>query len=456
MVNTTKWFIKTILSSNRNLLLVTIAEFLISVSIYLLVNNGNVLHLNNNDIDKRVVVIPLFCLGFFFIFATPFLMPGYANHESNSIIKVLGLYKKEIVLIDLAYIFVLSLFTVLPSIIFIIILFDNVLPIIALLIVSIFISLLSFYLFRKFMNRDKKRNGKYSKFLFITSSFLPIIWAATSLIYTPVTTANNLHLLNFISILNPVLSINVIYISIIDNSFEYYYIFPLMFYFFMAVFLYSFEMSKQKFLIKKQNKVETIEIKETKINKKLLFAKNSFKINDSIIIGQNGSGKTTILKSIYDNINAKDTSVFFLGNVANINGMENYNAYSLIKRVINYSTHTGKDASGLLSEIEGIKDVDFNKKIKKLSGGQKQLFFALMMVCSNSRYLLIDELETSLDNDNFMVVLSLIIKYNNHSIKVMVTHNDKTLEFFKSFKTLVIKDKKITIVNKIKSIESVI
>ncbi len=96
---------------------------------------------------------------------------------------------------------------------------------------------------------------------------------------------------------------------------------------------------------------------------------------------------------------------------------------------------------------------DLDKKISKLSGGQKQIFKALMMIFGDFDLLLIDEFEKSLSEENTKFLLKLMDKYKKKAIKIFITHSQKIVDSHKQYQKILIKNKKLQKLNGIVDIE---
>ena len=165
----------------------------------------------------------------------------------------------------------------------------------------------------------------------------------------------------------------------------------------------------------------------------------SIKKNEiTCLLGQNGSGKSTILKLILGAVSASEGSVLFdnkkINNTSKKSRLIGYipQSYSLdgemfVKDIIPFiaSLHGLEknnidERKAFLEHSLGLTPF-FNKQIKKLSGGQKQLVNIAIGLTHNPEILLLDEPFVGLD---FNVKLNLIsfLKSLNKTI-ICVTHD---------------------------------
>ena len=157
-----------------------------------------------------------------------------------------------------------------------------------------------------------------------------------------------------------------------------------------------------------------------------------------VLLGQNGSGKSTILKLILGAVSASEGSILFdnkkINNTSKKSRLIGYipQSYSLdgemfVKDIIPFiaSLHGLEknnidERKAFLEHSLGLTPF-FNKQIKKLSGGQKQLVNIAIGLTHNPEILLLDEPFVGLD---FNVKLNLIsfLKSLNKTI-ICVTHD---------------------------------
>ncbi|WP_027625960.1 ABC transporter ATP-binding protein [Clostridium lundense] len=175
------------------------------------------------------------------------------------------------------------------------------------------------------------------------------------------------------------------------------------------------------------------------------------------ILGQNGVGKTTLLKCITGILKWKSGSTLINGELINLNnGIKKMGyvpqahpinfAYTVKEMILMgrasyiglFSTPSKEDK--LMAE-EVMKDIGIlhlkNRECSKLSGGQLQLVFIARALVSEPKILVLDEPESHLDFKNQLIMLDIIknltktrglacifnTHYPEHALKI----SDKTL-----------------------------
>ena len=194
-----------------------------------------------------------------------------------------------------------------------------------------------------------------------------------------------------------------------------------------------------------------IELKNVKC--KFIFNDGlNLKINKSefvVIIGDNGAGKSSLINLISGNL-------FCLSGQILIDGMDFSNKKNFERS--KYISHVFQDfragTNGLMSVRENLSlalnknninlflraikkenddlfknmiDLDLNKKVDELSGGQRQKLSLIMAIINKPKILLLDEHTAALDPvtaKEIMEFTNKIIKENNLTA-MMVTHNLK-------------------------------
>lgn len=167
-----------------------------------------------------------------------------------------------------------------------------------------------------------------------------------------------------------------------------------------------------------------------------------------ILLGSNGSGKSSLLKVIYREYNvakdcitmmgkplAKRSSCDFYNQVALLN--QNYNHMLFNDLTIRENFKLFSNNYNLEIEREFIQDLKrynekFNvmgdlaqTKVAKLSGGQKQTLALLLLITRKPKLILLDEHTSALDQNaekSLMQLTHQIIK-EHHISCIMVTHN---------------------------------
>lgn len=169
--------------------------------------------------------------------------------------------------------------------------------------------------------------------------------------------------------------------------------------------------------------------------------------NDFIgVIGPNGGGKTTLIKTILGQVKPISGEMNLLiskkniGYLPQVNQIDKRFPITVIDVVrsgkadtaLFSSFHTNRDekqkAESLLSEM-GITSIR-NKSIGELSGGQMQRVFLCRALMNEPELLLLDEPSTYVDN-NFEGELYLKLKeLNNRMAILLISHDVGTISFF--------------------------
>ena len=197
----------------------------------------------------------------------------------------------------------------------------------------------------------------------------------------------------------------------------------------------------------------------------------NIKKNDVIgIMGKTGSGKTTLLNIICGLLGPTKGDILIDKKKQNLNNLSWQNKISyvpqqiyLIEDTIEKNIAFGlkrkdinqkklKDAikiSNLDSFIEylprGTKTI-VGEKGFNISGGQRQRIGLARAIYLNKEILILDESTNSLDKDIELKVIKNIIKFSKNKTVIIVTHENKLLEFCK--KNFLLQNGKLKIINK--------
>ncbi|MFA9397059.1 MAG: ATP-binding cassette domain-containing protein [Clostridiaceae bacterium] len=176
-----------------------------------------------------------------------------------------------------------------------------------------------------------------------------------------------------------------------------------------------------------------------------ILKKISFKVekNDFIsIVGPSGSGKSTILKLCSSLISPKNGDINFQDKK-----VEDYNPIDLRKNIayvfqnsylfgdsvkdnliFPYGTRKIKVDYKKIEEYLNKFDLDIDyldKDIKNLSGGEKQRINIIRSLLFKPEILLLDEITSSLDEENTRLTENIIKNLNEEGVTVLwVTHNE--------------------------------
>jgi ATP-binding cassette subfamily F protein 3 len=177
---------------------------------------------------------------------------------------------------------------------------------------------------------------------------------------------------------------------------------------------------------------------------KVLLEDVNFEIksNDKVaIIGTNGVGKTTLLRSIFKNDNDcieinDDVKVSYLSQVqAEILNESN----TILEEFYEAGFETYRDIRRYLSNYGFGEDV-IEQKIESLSGGEKNILQLAKVSSSNANMLLLDEPTSHLDTYSQMALEKAIENYN--SAVLMISHDYQFINNCMDY-VLMIEDKKI-------------
>lgn len=178
------------------------------------------------------------------------------------------------------------------------------------------------------------------------------------------------------------------------------------------------------------------------------------------ILGQSGSGKTTLLNLIGNN-DTLTTGNIYLGktNIKNISSQQYHNQiisyifqdYNLIKNLslkdnieLPLKLTNKKIYSKKLTKLITKLNIDkiITKKVKYLSGGEKQRVAIARTILTNTKIILADEPTGALDSFNSEKIMQILKDLSKHKLVIVVTHNQ---ELAKKYATRIIeiKDGKI-------------
>ena len=162
---------------------------------------------------------------------------------------------------------------------------------------------------------------------------------------------------------------------------------------------------------------------KNKLNKVLALDNISLDIDHKglyVIYGPSGSGKSTLLNIIagidkeYDGIYENDLKIAYLRQEFSL--LEDLSVLDNLK----LSNNTDKIDDFLkLLELEDIKD----KKVRKLSNGQKRRVQLLSAILLKPEVLLLDEPTASLDHDNAFKIMSIAKELSRSMIVIVVSHD---------------------------------
>lgn len=188
------------------------------------------------------------------------------------------------------------------------------------------------------------------------------------------------------------------------------------------IMLSNIDISKSRLIPKK---IICKNIKLTSHNKVYTFEEMIFK-NDTIIYGENGIGKTTLFKSIFNEENRKLNNVF-------LNDFIYQNSKCNLD-LINWSDLMSNKNFGLFLELMKKYNI---KNFNCLSHGEQQILNYISLIFEKKKIILLDESLSNVDDKNRKSLLKdikpLIEKEN---FLIMISHNKNDINFFKNKENL--------------------
>ena len=185
------------------------------------------------------------------------------------------------------------------------------------------------------------------------------------------------------------------------------------------LFDYEISLPKNKVLYNK-------EIKPLKINDRVLCKDASIQIKASdhiVIIGNNGTGKTTLLKHIHNELKNSDYKVGYMpqnyGDVLN----EDMTVIDYVCPSLDKENRT--KALTFLGSNK-FKEEEMTSKIENLSGGQKAKLLLIKLILDKSQVLVLDEPTRNLSPLSNPVIRSILKEYKG--CIVSVSHDRKYID----------------------------
>ena len=175
----------------------------------------------------------------------------------------------------------------------------------------------------------------------------------------------------------------------------------------------------------------------------------SFKDNGLVfILGQSGSGKTTMLNVLGGIDSMTEGEVLYDGNSLSSLSLEEYrrdiisfvfqeynllpklNVYENLALVISSKEKEEKDklVKDILSKI-GLEGYE-NRRVNELSGGQKQRIAIGRALAKNSKILLCDEPTGNLDSNTSKDIIELLKVISKEKLVIVVSHNEELANCF--------------------------
>ncbi|MDQ0513929.1 ABC-2 type transport system ATP-binding protein [Mycoplasmoides fastidiosum] len=188
----------------------------------------------------------------------------------------------------------------------------------------------------------------------------------------------------------------------------------------------------------------------------------SLKPGDRVaILGKNGTGKTSLAETIagvralqkgtveIDPIYKNNTRVLF----QDVNFDSDLNLKQLFYfylRICNIFDKELEKTAFVKYELDHVK----NKKFKKLSGGEKQKFKLMLTLELKPKFLIVDEISTSLDYEwrsNVLKIIKNYLRNNEDVILLIISHDEKEIRALTD-KYYLIEDQSLDPINNLDSL----
>ena len=170
-----------------------------------------------------------------------------------------------------------------------------------------------------------------------------------------------------------------------------------------------------------------------------------------IINGYNGVGKTTLLNIIslmdsnfegqiyFDGENFSNSSFrkgqsFRSKNISYV--LYNNNLFSFLNAKENLLLDSNLEYTELLS------DIDLDKNINHLSGGQQMLVALFRVINQRKKIILLDEVTSQLSDENVKKLMNKLIEISKQCLIILVTHDLRVLNHY-PLKTYELKEGKL-------------
>lgn len=169
---------------------------------------------------------------------------------------------------------------------------------------------------------------------------------------------------------------------------------------------------------------------EIRIGDRLLLEKGSLTLEKgsiALIQGENGSGKTLLVKNIFYNLTNRDYNAVFVeqyndGVAVNINVLQNIT----MSRDNTYNTKIKNELCQYgLAEL-------LSRNTSTLSGGEKRMISILRAIFSNAEILILDEPTNDLDYKYVKLLIGIISKTSEEKNIVIVSHDDRLIRISKN------------------------
>ena len=173
------------------------------------------------------------------------------------------------------------------------------------------------------------------------------------------------------------------------------------------------------------------------------------------ITGQNGTGKTTLIKTIAGLIKANSGEIFRTEKISYVPQSENadLNFPAKVKEIILTGTqrpkklfYTRSDKKSALKAMQTLRILNLaNRELKTLSGGQLKRVFLARALCGDPELLLLDEPCAGLDLESHEFLYEVLRKISNSGTAIIiVTHAESDIDEIKNARVINISNGRIS------------
>lgn len=165
----------------------------------------------------------------------------------------------------------------------------------------------------------------------------------------------------------------------------------------------------------------------------------------TVILGKNGSGKTTVLRCITQNCPYQGDIYLDFKNIKEFSGKQIGKMIAsmvqnlpkpevTVEKLVSFGRFPYTGITGILSEEDKKITSEYIKKVKieniaerrvdKISGGERRKAFFAMMLCQNASVILLDEPTANLDSEYTKHLTNVLIERKNANDTVVAVLHD--------------------------------
>lgn len=153
-----------------------------------------------------------------------------------------------------------------------------------------------------------------------------------------------------------------------------------------------------------------------------------------LLKGKNGSGKTTLLNLISKDLPLDSGEIKIDGDISSLkisnNLIDDFSVFENLKLICN-------NDDIIIDNLKKWNMLEFkNKIINKLSNGEKERISIIKAIISNSKYLLLDEPDSVLDDKNIDILFDVLNNLKKKKIIVVVSHKLSHLNIYDGIITI--------------------